>query len=87
MDTVEPAIAKKPESQRVMESDIATFHCSATGNPAPKIIWTKDDEPLDEGETLSFATNRNHSGLYLCIADNGLSEAVVASAYLDVLCE
>ncbi|XP_074608784.1 hemicentin-1-like [Acropora palmata] len=81
----EPAIAKKPESQRVMESDIATFHCSATGNPAPKIIWTKDDEPLDEGETLSFATNRNHSGLYLCIADNGLSEAVVASAYLDVL--
>lgn len=87
MDTVEPAITTKPEGKTVVESDIATFHCSATGNPPPKIIWTKDEEALDEGETLSFPTNRNHSGLYLCIADNGLSEAVVASAYLDVLCE
>lgn len=81
------AIATKPENRTVVESEVATFHCTATGHPAPTIRWTNNGELLEEGDTLSFPTSRNQSGLYLCTADNGLSEAVVASAYLDVLCK
>ena len=39
------------------------------------------------GNTLSFETNRNHSGKYWCSAENGLSSAVNASASLDVQCK
>jgi len=39
------------------------------------------------GNTLNIQTNRNHSGRYWCLAENGLDKAVNASAYLNVQCE
>ena len=43
---------------------------------------------MTEGDTLSFgSTNRNDSGNYWCLAENGLGEAINTTAYLDVQCE
>ena len=70
-----------------MEGAKVTFHCSATGNPAPTITWTKDGKNVESGEVLSFETNRNQSGEYVCSAGNGLNVNANASAFLDVLCE
>ena len=42
---------------------------------------------MGTGETLSFEAFRNNSGEYWCLADNGLSSTVNASAFLDVQCK
>ena len=85
--SVAPSLISAPENQTVIESGTVTFHCNATGNPNPKITWIKDGMILDEGDTLSINTNRNHSGIYWCLAENGLNSAVNASASLDVWCK
>ena len=54
----------------------------------PKISWIKDGEAVASGDTLSFInTNRNQSGKYWCLAENGLNLTVNASADLDVQCK
>ena len=70
-----------------MENKQLTLHCTAIGNPTPKITWTKDGNTVAQGDTMSFKANRNHSGKYLCSAENGLDITVNASAYLDVQCK
>ena len=42
---------------------------------------------MTQGNTLSIDANRNHSGRYWCLADNGLNPTVTASANLDVQCK
>ena len=84
---VVPSIIKTPSNQTILESSNATFHCSATGNPTPKVTWIKDGKTVATGERLSFEANRVKSGKYWCSADNGLSEAANASANLDVQCK
>lgn len=77
----------KPKDHTVIESAIVTFHCNANGNPVPSITWTKDGKAVGQGNTLSFATNRNQSGEYWCSADNGSNTIANASATLDVQCK
>lgn len=84
---VSPSLTTKPINETVLEMDIATFFCSATGNPTPKITWIKDGKTVGTGDIMSFMASRNYSGEYWCSADNGLSEAVTGSAYLDVQCK
>ena len=76
-----------PADQTVLESELATFHCNATGNPTPKIIWIKDGKPVGKGNTMSFKANRTHWGKYWCSAENGLNSTANASANLDVQCK
>lgn len=73
--------------QTVEESEAATFHCTATGNPVPTIKWIKDGMTVGVGKTLSFEASRNQSGKYLCSADNGLGTSINASATLGVQCK
>ena len=42
---------------------------------------------MAEGDTLSIKTNRNDSGDYWCLAENGLNSTVNASANLNVQCK
>ena len=74
-------------NKTVNESDEVTLHCDAIGNPAPKITWMKDGKPVAYGDTLRFTALRNDSGIYLCLADNGLNVTVKARTRLNVQCE
>ena len=85
--TVSPSWIKQPTDQTVNEGVMATLHCNATGNPTPKITWTKDGNTVATGKTLSFKVSRNQAGEYWCSAENGLGKSVNASAYLDVKCK
>ena len=85
--SVEPSLMTTPADQTVLESELATFHCNATGNPTPRITWIKDGKTMGKGNTMSFKANRTHSGKYWCSAENGLNSTANASANLDVQCK
>ena len=87
MTTDFPSFSNVPVNQTINEGDTATFQCTATGNPTPKITWLKDGKAVATGNTISFEANRTHSGKYCCSAENGLKTAINASAYLDVQCK
>lgn len=70
-----------------MVNDELTLHCTANGNPTPKITWIKDGKNVDAEDELSFEALRSRTGRYWCLADNGLEVTANASAYIDVQCE
>ena len=70
-----------------MEGTKATFHCNATGNPAPSVRWIKDGNTVGQKDLLSFVTKRNDSGKYWCLAESDLNSTVTEIAYLDVQCK
>jgi len=84
---VPPSLTTTPNDQILNEKTSATFHCTAVGNPVPKITWTKDGKTVGTGNVLRFETHRNHSGKYWCTADNGFNKTVNSSAQLNVLCK
>ena len=49
--------------------------------------WLKGGKTVAEGGTLSLETSRNDSGIYWCLAKNGVGEVINATAYLDVQCK
>ena len=66
--------------------------CSADGQPAPKIEWTKlgagnDDEKSQYfGPELRFASiSQSDAGFYECRARNGVEKDLVAKIKIDVL--
>ena len=71
-----------------------TLSCNASGNPVPKISWTRDESPVSSGDQrISFEegnrqltitnVSRADSGEYRCVADNDTSNATT----LDVQCK
>ena len=81
------SFSSTPVDHTVRDGDETTFHCTATGNPTPVITWLKDGKTVGSGDTLTLTANRNHSGQYLCSAENGLEGTITAGADLDVQCK
>ena len=71
----------------MIEFEETTLHCTATGNPMPKIKWVKDGKTVGTGISLILKTSRNETGEYWCWADNGLGKSIKAGSYLDVQCK
>ena len=84
---VPPNFTSRPSNQTVIEGTKIIFNCSATGNPHPDMSWLKDGKTVAEGDTLSLETSRNDSGIYWCLAKNGVGEVINVTAYLDVQCK
>ena len=80
--SVPPGFNSFSPDQVVVESDPATItlHCSADGNPAPNVSWTRVfDNGNDSGVLFSsleglyvINNNRSNAGTYRCKADNGI---------------
>ena len=81
-----PVVFVSPATLTVNEGGSASFHCSASGNPEPAIVWSKVDnqseitQSADSGGKLQLKqVTGNESGLYQCSATNilGKDQAVV----------
>ena len=74
----------------VVEGNIVTLYCNVTGNPTPKIAWTKDgnNTVLNVGE--SFTVNnitRQQDGDYTCKVGNGIGSEDSATVSVTVHCK
>ncbi|XP_026315037.1 papilin isoform X10 [Hyposmocoma kahamanoa] len=67
------------------EGDKATLRCLFHGNPPPKITWRRGEITIDgtvgryrllsDGALEIVSLYRNDTGVYICVADNGLGTA------------
>lgn len=76
----------------IKESSSVMLHCNATGNPTPAIHWSYIKNGLTKktsnGESLFLSDmRRNESGIYRCIASNGVGSPAFSDAFVDVQCK
>ena len=84
----------KATDQVVLEGDPPiTLNCTADGEPAPNITWTKvfsngsDSDALFTGEKFILPNNRTNDGTYRCKASNGIGNDVNHTVDVVVNCE
>lgn len=70
------------------------LECKASGNPVPKITWSRKNNLLPGGEQTAVTpvltldrVDRHQAGIYQCMASNGVGEDVTQQIVLHVLCE
>jgi len=76
----------------VREGTTMTLECLATGNPEPIITWKKESSVLPNGDKFMNgpavqidSVHREHDGIYVCMADNGVGNQATANISLTVL--
>ena len=92
---VSPSFNSFSPDQVVVESDPATItlSCSADGNPAPTVTWTRvfdngsDSDVLFNRSSYEFSNNRNNAGTYRCKADNSIRSAINQTIRVTVNCK
>ncbi|XP_078498867.1 hemicentin-1 [Lissotriton helveticus] len=77
---IKGADGELPEDFTVLVNKTAVIECLATGNPAPKILWQKDGQHVEEdsqhrflsnGRTLQILNSQiTDTGRYVCVAEN-----------------
>ena len=69
-----PEITDISNNQTMNEGDVLALHCTAYGDPTPKITWTRvaDNSVVTFPLTIS---GKQDEGVYKCIADNGVGDA------------
>ena len=66
-----PEITHISTPQTLKRGEILTLNCTADGNPAPTITWTR----LSDGETVNMpltVTGKEYEGGYRCTASNSI---------------
>ena len=70
-----------------------TLNCSADGNPAPTVTWTRvfnngsDSDLLFTGSPYVINNNRSNAGKYRCKADNGIGRAINQTIRVTIDCK
>lgn len=78
--------------------NVATFFCSAKGDPQPTIIWRKNGKRVSGTQSRYSVLDLNGSSMlriepvragrddapYECVAENGVGDAVSSEATLSV---
>ena len=70
-----PEITHISDSQTLHKEDQVTLNCTADGNPAPNITWTR----VSDNSSVTFPltiTGKQDEGTYRCTADNGVGSPV-----------
>lgn len=89
---------KRPASQAVKVGGVASFFCSARGDPQPTIVWRKNGKKVPGTQSRYSVTESNGLSIlriepvrggrddapYECVAENGVADAVSAEASLTV---
>jgi len=91
---VKPKIVSVPQSGliKVTAGEPIELSCEVIqGYPVPEVLWRRRERPMPTGEDFISAksiyyptTNRHHSGIYTCSADNGALETAAAEIKLTV---
>ncbi|XP_068685522.1 hemicentin-1-like isoform X2 [Montipora foliosa] len=79
-----PSMIKRQDSQTVNETDDLRLVCNASGNPPPKITWTKRPSPSllnsTDGVLVVKGAVKADSGYYQCKASNGIGEDAITTS-------
>ena len=73
-----------------MEGTNVTLNCFASGNPLPNVAWIRgsNNSVITNSRTLLLADiKRTESGLFHCLAWNGVGANATTNVNVDVLCE
>eukprot|EP00090_Calanus_glacialis_P024545 TRINITY_DN3816_c0_g1_i1.p1 TRINITY_DN3816_c0_g1~~TRINITY_DN3816_c0_g1_i1.p1 ORF type:complete len:511 (-),score=71.37 TRINITY_DN3816_c0_g1_i1:374-1906(-) len=91
---VQPQIESVPKSGniKVEAGQPVELACKVLkGSPLPEVTWRRQERPMPSGEqsitglsVMYPKTNRHHSGIYSCSADNGWGSPATATIRLDV---
>lgn len=83
----------QPQNTEVLVGESVTLECSATGQPQPRVTWTKGDHtalPADprinitpSGGLYIQNVNQADGGQYTCFASNNV-DTIHATAYIIV---
>ncbi|XP_076308022.1 tyrosine-protein phosphatase Lar-like isoform X3 [Tachypleus tridentatus] len=92
-----PRIVTAPRNQTVISGGVASFVCTALGNPKPIIEWRKGNRRLavphytiqetPNGSVLRIGPEhlKRDKSVYKCLAENGVGEPAYAAVELRVL--
>lgn len=75
---------------RVVEGDSLSLTCLVAGNPPPDVLWIKgsDNSVITKNSTIVLPSiTRTDSGLFQCLAWNGIGKNASSNVTVDVLCE
>ncbi|KAM8835506.1 roundabout homolog 4 isoform 1-T1 [Synchiropus picturatus] len=85
----------QPSDMEVAEGETAILDCEPpTGHPEPNVMWKKDGLPIKtsdfhyavvSGKLVISPAQKNHSGVYVCVASNTVGVRESRAARLSVL--
>lgn len=64
--------------------------CNVSGNPQPNVAWVRARDNsllINDSKTLLTNINRTESGVFHCLAWNGIAANASSNISIDVLCE
>ena len=82
---------KRQDSHTVNETDDLRLVCNVSGNPPPKITWTKRPSlsllNSTDGVLVVKGAVKADSGYYQCKASNGIGEDAITTSSVMVNCK